>query len=487
MKNVVVHVRPAIRLRAGSMLIEAMIAILIFAIFVTAAYLTLLTGQEGTRNGSNRIRGVHYTQQGLEAARSIRNESFALLGSGTHGYTIDGDLHKWVLSGTTLTRYEYDTTLTISNIDTRTKQVDAESTWQFGYLRAGRTFLTTIITDWRTKRGVGNWANATLTGSYMVGRQIDFNDLYAYKGYLYATSNGSTYGSGIIILDVDPPTTPTRVSSTFNIAANVYSPIAYFDRLYVATNTTPEIRAYSITSPTTLNAATPLLASATLPGPSGRGKSLAIYNKTLLVGATGSAGNDELYAYNITTGSVLTFQDSIDILGNPDINDIFVFNNVAYLAGSNSQYISIDISNPNNLLQLSSVNMGFQALNGVAMNGTGFYAALDNGLSEYAMRTGSGNRIPSTTGALYSVDLGAASTDLDIDPLGCHVFMATNNGSKELQIRSGTNTTLPELTFKDTPTGNGRAVHYSPVEDELYFATQSGIYIYSPGPVTTCI
>src|SRR3989344_2435735 len=70
--------RPS-RSRRGALIIEAMMAILLFGLFATAAFSGLITGQEGSRVGSDRVRGVFYAERGLEIAKTIRDGSFSTL------------------------------------------------------------------------------------------------------------------------------------------------------------------------------------------------------------------------------------------------------------------------------------------------------------------------------------------------------------------------------------------------------------------------
>src|SRR3989338_3964421 len=58
----------------GSLLIDALLAVAIFGIIVTAFSTGILQGRLGTVWASDRIRAVYLEQEGLEAVRFLRNE-----------------------------------------------------------------------------------------------------------------------------------------------------------------------------------------------------------------------------------------------------------------------------------------------------------------------------------------------------------------------------------------------------------------------------
>lgn len=476
-------------IKPGGLLIEAMLAVAVFGAFVGASYLLLLTGQEGTRYGSQRIRGVNYTIQALEAAKSIRNQDFDNLTEGPHGFTIDPITNSWAFTGSSLVRNGFTTTLTVTALDANIKQLDSVTTWKDGIFRSGRAAMTTIVTNWRADTGVGDWSNITQAGSWTAGKQVNFTSLYSYKNYVYISNEGATYGTGLYIIDVTNPASPTRVSTAFNIAANVYNVIAYHDLLYITTASDPDIRVYNIASPTGLDGSTTAVASESTISGGNHAKSLAIKNDVLYVGGDGSSGAAEILSYSIATGSTLTQLDTLDLTGNIAIDDLYIDGTVAYAGGNNGFMYMIDISDPTNLLLLTSRQMGLQAVTGIRASGTGFYTTLSNGLDEYSMRTSTGTSTPfipsSDGGNLQGVDLSANGNDLDSDPYGCYNFLATGNSSKELQIRNP-DLTMAELTNANLTTGEARVVHYDTVNDQLYVATQSGMYIYDPGTTSTC-
>src|SRR3989338_1676370 len=134
---------------AGFLLIEALLGAAVFSVFLSAAGLTLLRGQQDTKTGGDRSRATYHAERALEAVRSIRDSGFPALEGGPYGVAIDfiGD-KKWHFSGTeTISEDDYTTRLTLTKIADDWYQVKAETTWQQGNQTAKIT-LTTELTDW---------------------------------------------------------------------------------------------------------------------------------------------------------------------------------------------------------------------------------------------------------------------------------------------------------------------------------------------------
>lgn len=82
-------------------------------------------------------------EEGLEAARNIRDENYVNLTDGTYGLSISNN--KWAFTGTQDTTGAYTRRLTISTIDDSTKQVVCTVIWPGGK----QVSLSTYLTDWR--------------------------------------------------------------------------------------------------------------------------------------------------------------------------------------------------------------------------------------------------------------------------------------------------------------------------------------------------
>lgn len=480
--------------RPGALLAEALLSIAVFGLFVTAAFLTLLTGQESSRTGADRVRGVYYTEQAIEVAKSIRDIAFSDLTTGTHGYTLTGAT--WILSGSSADRSGYDTDIIISSLETDRKRILAESRWKIGRRRSGTTLLTLEVTNWREGTAMGDWSAASETGSITVsGTSPLLNDIVISGNYAYVTSDVTGSGQGMYVFDVSDVTNPVLVNSGFTLGGEAHKPVIYGDVLYVAVESGNEIKAYDISSPTAAFSGdlviTPL-ATYDLPGATDRGKSLDRSGSGLFVGANGLAGESEFYSFDITSSGSITLLDEIAVLDNGTVNDVFIKGNYAYMATTvNSQEIKvIDISNASSLVE----HAGYDAVPGfsntenglsVRQSNTGYYLGRSVGASidEYILVKGSGGTPGTST---YGADLSGAASAMDMDPLGCYAFLATDFASKELQIRDAKDQLVPEIDFVDL-SSNARGILYDFRNDLLYVATEDTLHIFEPGPsASTC-
>src|SRR5690606_24190443 len=126
------------------------------------------TGQESSQEGADRIRGIHFSEQAIEIAKSIRNRDFDALVPGQHGFTLNED-GEWILSGSTVERYGYATYLLVESIASDKVRVTARTRWKHGYHRSGATVLSLEMADWRTGAvGVGDWSQIAAAGDVVL-------------------------------------------------------------------------------------------------------------------------------------------------------------------------------------------------------------------------------------------------------------------------------------------------------------------------------
>lgn len=136
---------------AGFSLVEVMLASSLFVLLVTALVGAWLYGQESTMLAGNRARAVMLAEEGLEAARNIRDADFANLTNGTHGLAISGN--QWILSGSSDTNGIFTRQIEISPIDADRKEITGTVTWQQNPQRDGSVSATTYLTNWHDTFG----------------------------------------------------------------------------------------------------------------------------------------------------------------------------------------------------------------------------------------------------------------------------------------------------------------------------------------------
>lgn len=131
----------------GFSLVEVLLAVSVFGLIVTELVGGLIYGQQSTALAGQRARATMLVDEGLEAARNIRDESFSNLTDGTYGLVTSGN--QWTLSGSQDITDIFTRTITISSIDANRKQVVSTVTWQQNNQRTGSVNLITYLTNWK--------------------------------------------------------------------------------------------------------------------------------------------------------------------------------------------------------------------------------------------------------------------------------------------------------------------------------------------------
>lgn len=466
--------------RPGYLLLEALLGMAIFAIFMSALGMTLLYGQENTVNAGDRTRGVYLGGRTMEAVRAIRDESFSSITSGTKGVWVNPATGRWAFSGTSSTLSgSYVTSVNIAAKASDWLAFTGTTNWKHGYNRAGVIQLAGEITNWRTAKAVGNWASPTLEGSLAPGGTPLFNKLAVAGNVAYVTCNAST---GLYMINIANTASPSRLNSGFSIGFSAYDVVIRGKRMYVLTSdSNAELKVYNITNPSVPT----LVTSYNLPG-NGLGTSLTIGYHDLYVTASYSAtaGQYELYAFDISnSGSVVLTSG---------INDTATMHSIA-LSGSSAYVASAQDTGELTVMHVSSTgaitangvfNLTDRTLNGIsiAVSGTSAILGTEKGASIQEMVLFSvGSGVPSgATGPWYHETSGSL-LDVDMDPYSCFTFVAVSSGRKAFQVVNMRNkTTLPELYSYNSSTGLGRGLTYDPVRDRVFITTDSAILIFSP-------
>jgi len=194
--------------KQGFSLLEIILAVALFAIFATGAAATILRGINLNRLGNEYTGAAQYAAEGIEAARSIKNQAFAnLINSVGTGITKTGTI--WTFSGASNTFDKYTRTLAIADVyrdgsgnvvatggtlDALSKKATSTVQWNFATGK-NETFSTiSYFTNWKMPFGKG--------GLLAYGDGGTTSDALMYK-----TFDGSTWSAAAAMADVDGATT----------------------------------------------------------------------------------------------------------------------------------------------------------------------------------------------------------------------------------------------------------------------------------------
>ena len=466
--------------RKGFLLVEALLGITLLGLTISAVAFIMLHGQEESQRGGERVRATLLSTQALEGLRSIRNQSFTGLVLGVHGVAV-GMEGTWVLSGSVISfAGGYTTSVEITSLSSDIIRATATTRWKHGYNRSGSVVLATDYTNWRIERVTGDWSSVSLEGSYTNESSPLFNDVAVSDNYAFVTADATT---GIYVFDISNLSSPSRVASAFQLGYSAYDVAVKDDVLYVLTSdASNELKAYVVASPTTFSAGD-LIADYDIPG-AGRARSMAMQETILSVGADESAtgGYDEYYLFDVSNTGSIVLHDSLD--DTSSFKGIAAIGATFYLAGTDnvSELRVGDRTTPSNTTFLGGYNLTdvHDGLSVIA-HGTGVVLGRADGaaVSELAKFTVASNPVPSSPGPWYR-EMGGSVNALTTDTIGCYVWAATSNPTKELQVVSLPGNSLSEVSSYNTATGNGRGILYDQDRDRVYMLTNKSLLIFKP-------
>lgn len=180
-------------LHKGFTLLEAILSGALFIIIATAVIGGLINGRESTALAGARGRAALLAEEGLEAARNIRDNSFANLVDGTYGLATTSN--QWTLAGSSDAIDGFTRQITIGTVDADTKSITSTVTWQQNLQRMGTTTLNTQLTNWRRVSAFG--------GMLVYGDGGTTLDTIRYR----VLSNTGIWGSVLSAADIDTLTT----------------------------------------------------------------------------------------------------------------------------------------------------------------------------------------------------------------------------------------------------------------------------------------
>ncbi|MFH1839255.1 MAG: hypothetical protein ABH820_03130, partial [Patescibacteria group bacterium] len=97
--------------KPGQSLIEVLLALSILVLGLSTIVVLVIAGVNTQRNAQETGKALIIAQEGLEAARSIRDFAFVGLTAGNHGVAISGN--RWVFSGASDTSEDFTRTVSV--------------------------------------------------------------------------------------------------------------------------------------------------------------------------------------------------------------------------------------------------------------------------------------------------------------------------------------------------------------------------------------
>jgi len=138
--------------RQGSILLELLLALAIFALISSATVVLILSAQFSLVRAQQEIKALALAQEAVEVSRILRAESFAALANGDHGLVLANQ--NWRLQGTTDEQAGFVRQLHIEDYqrggtpDPETKLLTARVTWSSIFGGGQQLELSFLLTNW---------------------------------------------------------------------------------------------------------------------------------------------------------------------------------------------------------------------------------------------------------------------------------------------------------------------------------------------------
>jgi len=521
----------------GFSLVEVILSSSVFILLATALVGGYLYGQESTALSGNRDRAVMLAEEGLEATRNIRDESFSNLTDGTHGIATSSN--QWVLSGSSDTTDIFTREVVIAAVDGNRKNITANISWQQNEQRSGIVSLVTRLANWLTQ----TWSQTTQaefdTGGYNSAESASSSggevlleiegDWTAPQEHLLADLSGGNNAEALFqednVLWIARADSTLYKYDTSDISRGVMTELATYDigdntptglyisggKAYVSSTNGDEVAIIDIPTNT-------VDANINLSGGANATDIVVANNKILITRL--ESGESEFYVYDITgstelgivevgsdvnavvadsTYAYLATGDSSELWvidyndctgggnecsvsatydpsngGNTDAGAIFKVGNNIYLGRDNNWIHSIDISSIGSITENYSVDPGNDAvLDLYADENVGFIYAVTDDGGSEEL-----NIVRISDQATYDINLDGNANANAILKQGAYIYIASDDGN-EIKVWRGGQGGWTSLQLHDTyNTGgndNGNDVFVS--GNYAYLATDADFYV----------
>lgn len=398
----------------GFSLIEIMLGVGVLALIVTAIAGAFSFAEQSIFLTGMRSRAIDIADEGLEAARNIRDEAWSYLSAGNNGVATTSDIYRFLGSSDPVDGV-FTRVVNVAQPDNMRRTITSTVSWTLRDAQTASVALMTELTDWRRKTAGGApslCATYDLTTANSGHNTADAISIASYGSYVYL-GRATNPGSEFFIFDVSTPTSPV-LKGQLALGGAPNDMVASGNYVYIAsTDNSEELQVIDVASSTA-----PFLAASFDLTAANSGKanadalSIALSGTDLYVGRT-NAGK-ELIIFTVTVPTAPLILGTLDLSGNP--RDIASSGSYLYVASdddtSELQVVDVSVAGVPLLAGTLDLVSGGTTVNGksIAAYGTQIYLGRDGspGAPEFYTIDASTASAPSLQGTM---DLGTLTVN----------------------------------------------------------------------------
>lgn len=208
--------------------VEVLLGAALFAVFASGSIALLLQGLDADRLAEEESVASNYASEGLEALRSMKNESFASIGSTlSSGVDRVGPGGTWAFSGASTSYGKYERTVSVSPVsrdgsgnivisggtdDPLSRKVMSTVVWPVSASRTNTISLVSYVTDWSLPiSSGGNWASPIQVASLDAAGTNDGIKIRLQGNFAYVIRPSGS--PNFLVIDVSSPSNPVLTGS----------------------------------------------------------------------------------------------------------------------------------------------------------------------------------------------------------------------------------------------------------------------------------
>ncbi len=459
--------------QSGASVVEVLLASTVLGMLSLAVIGALIYGRASTAESGNRERATLLAEEGVEAARNIRDANYTNLVDGTYGLAQTSN--QWAFSGSSDSDGFFTRQVTVASNGTSRKTVTSNVSWNRGARGTGSVSVSTQFTNWLATI-VRSWANPAVESSLDLTNTNNGLKVATAGNYAYVVRTDGT--PDFVVVDISNPAAPTVVGS-LSLTGSLTNVAVSGNYAYVSsTNDTGELYTINIAAPTA-----PVLTSTFNASGTADANGVFISGNYAYLTRNANNSNDEFVIVNITTPGNPLRAGGYSL--NVNMYESFVNATTIYIAtSSDTQEVLVINASILGLLTLgTSVNLpGTADALTIAGNNNGQTLLVGQGSTLYTLTTPI-LLAPTVQG---SITTSGIVNDITVDTARNYAFVGTSGASNQFQVFNvATPTSISLFGAVSSPSNSIiSGVAYSTTKDRIVGVgplDAQEVVIYAPG------